>query len=138
MGHRGQPLMAFLLHVIDADTGCVAELEFSDADRELLDLQMLRCVACGGLEHFARWLSFSLKSSLPSVLDYGLRPPSEAQVHFALAIARTLGVALPPDVLRYRGAMHDFISSHKDAFDAQRKTRRITTSDTEPGEGSPD
>ena len=86
--------MAFLLHVIDADTGCVAELEFSDADRELLDLQMLRCVACGGLEHFARWLSFSLKSSLPSVLDYGLRPPSEAQVHFALALLMMLEIQL--------------------------------------------
>lgn len=130
--------MTFLIYVVDADTGCVAELDFSDSDRELLDLQMLRCVACGGLEHFARWLSFSLKSSLPSVLDYGLRPPSEAQVHFALAIARTLGVSLASDVLRYRGAMHDFISSHKDAFDAQRKTRRVTASDTEPGEGSPD
>lgn len=130
--------MAFLIHVIDADTGCVAELEFSDSDRDLLDLQMLRCVTCGGLEHFARWLSFALKSSLPSALDYELRPPSVPQMHFALAIARTLGVALAPDVLRYRGAMHEFISTHRDAFDAQRKIGRINASETEPGEGRPD
>ena len=130
--------MTFLIYVVDADTGCVAELDFSDSDRELLDLQMLRCVTCGGLEHFARWLSFALKSSLPSALDYELRPPSEPQMHFALAIARTLGVALAPDVLRYRGAMHEFISTHKDAFDAQRKSHRIANSETEPPEGNSD
>lgn len=130
--------MAFVIHVIDADTGYVAELEFSDSDRELLDLQMLRCMTYGGLEHFARWLSFALKSSLPSALDYELRPPSEPQMHFALAIARTLGVALAPDVLRYRGAMHEFISKHKDAFDAQRKSRHIADSETEPPQGKSD
>lgn len=127
--------MAFLLHVIDPHTGSVAELEFSDADRELLELQMMRCIECGGLEPFARWLSFALKSSLPTVVDYGLRPPSEAQMNFALAIARTLGVSLPPDVLRYRGAIHDFISSHKEAFDTHRKTRPTTAPESKHTEG---
>lgn len=123
--------MAFLLQLIDPQTGCVAELEFADPDRELLDLQMARCVESGGLEPFARWLSFALKSSLPSVVDYGLRPPSEAQINYALSIARTLGVPLSPDVLRYRGAMHDFISSNKEAFDSHRKTRHIAASEPE-------
>ena len=53
-------------------------------------------------------------------MDYDLRLPSQAQVNFATAIARSLGLALAPEVLRYRGCMHDFLSAHKDAFNERR------------------
>lgn len=112
----------FQLHVVDTETGQAVEVGFSDSDRELLERQKSRCLSSGGLELFARWLSLALGSSLKAVVDYDLRPPSEAQVNYATAIARALALALPPDVLRYRGAMHEFLTSNKDAFDARRRT----------------
>ena len=121
--------MSFQLHVIDIQTGCEAELVFPESDLELLTRQMSRCVEYGGFELFARWLSNALASSLPDLVDYDLRPPSDAQVKFAMAIARTLGVVLTPDVLRYRGAMHEFLSSHKDAFETRRRARSRVKSD---------
>jgi hypothetical protein len=113
--------MAFQLHVLDTAAGIAAEIEFSDADRDLLELQMKRCVNDGGLELFARWIAQAVSTSLPTVADYELRPPSDAQVNFAMAIVRTLGVALPSDVLKYRGAMHQFLTTHKEDFEIRRK-----------------
>lgn len=114
--------MSFQLCLVDMQTGHAVEVGFSDSDRELLARQKTRCETDGGLEFFAQWLSLALGSSLPTVVDYDLRPPSEAQVHFATAIARALALSLPPDVLRYRGPMHEFLSSHKDAFEARRRS----------------
>lgn len=130
--------MAVFLHAIDAETGYTVELVLPDAEHELLELQMARCVANGGFDAFAQWLSQALGALLPTVVDYTLRPPSEAQTKFAMAIARTLGLALSPDALRYRGVMHEFISSHAPAFLASRKGR--TESAVESGQrfGEPD
>lgn len=111
--------MSFQLCLVDTQTGHAVEVGFSDSDRELLTRQKMRFGTDGGLDIFAQWLSLALGSSLPTVVDYDLRPPSEAQVNFATAIARALALSLPPDVLRYRGPMHEFISSHIDAFEAR-------------------
>ena len=121
--------MSFLLCVIDPETGQAVEVALSDSDWELLNRQRARCVTDGGPEFFAQWLSLALSSSLPTVVDYELRPPSEAQVSFATAIARALALAVPPEVLRYRDAMHDFLSSHKEAFDARRRSGARQTAD---------
>jgi hypothetical protein len=115
--------MSLELHLIDVASGWTAEVVLPEPDLELLTRQMVRCVEYGGLELFASWFSSALASSLPTLVDYDLRPPTEAQVKFAMAIARTLRVVLTPDVLRYRGAMHEFLSNHKDAFDARRRVR---------------
>jgi len=116
-------MMPFQLHVIDVDTGWSSEVVLVDADQELLGRQMARCVEQAGLDWFAEWLSRTLVAALPDAVDYDLKPPSEAQVNYATAIARALRVSLTPDVLRYRGAMHDFLSTHKEAFDTRRKAR---------------
>lgn len=116
-------MMAFQLHIIDVDTGWTAEVVLADADQELLGRQMARCVEQAGLDWFAQWLGRTLVAALPDAVDYDLKPPSEAQVNYAMAIARALRVSLTPDVLRYRGAMHEFLSTHKEAFDTRRKSR---------------
>lgn len=112
--------MRIEIHVIDPTTGETAKVVFAEALHESLVLQMARFMECGGLEKFARWLSDALGAALPTAVDYDLRPPSEAQLKFALDMARTLGVALAPDVLKFRGAMHDFLASHKEALDQRR------------------
>lgn len=130
--------MSVQLHVIDVESGWTAEVVLPEPDLELLTRQMSRCVEYGGLDLFARWLSSALASSLPGLVDYDLRPPSEPQVNYAMAIARTLRVVLTPEVLRYRGAMHEFLSTHKDAFDARRRARSAGTEGTPRSEANGD
>ena len=50
------------------------------------------------------------------VLDPDLRPPTEAQVKFALDIARELSINLPGEALQFRGAMSEFINRHSSLF----------------------
>lgn len=108
------------IQVVDRETGWLEELCLADHDADLLSLQLERHLERGLPDGFTRWLAYVISTSLPESVDYDLRPPSEAQVKFATAIARTLGLALPPDVLRYRGPMHEFLTAHKDAFNARR------------------
>jgi hypothetical protein len=114
------------IQVVDEDTGWLQELALIDHDQALLSLQLERQLERGTPEAFARWLMYLISAALPDSVDYDLRPPSQAQVNFATAIARALGLALPSDVLRYRGPTHEFISTHKDTFNARRPTARST------------
>ena len=112
------------IQVLDQKTGWLEELCLADHDVDLLSLQLERHLERGLPEGFTRWLAFVISTSIPDSVDYDLRPPSEAQVNFATAIARTLGLALPPGVLRYRCPMHEFLSAHKDAFNDRRGVTR--------------
>lgn len=112
------------IHVVDQETGWLEELCLADHDEDLLSLQLARHLERGPPEAFARWLAYVISASIPESVDYDLRPPTEAQVKFATAIARSLGLALPAEVLRYRGPMHEFLSAHKDAFNDRRGAPR--------------
>lgn len=64
-----------------------------------------------------------ISETVLDVLDPDLRPPTEAQVKFALAITRELTVNLPGEALQFRSAMHDFISRHSELFYARTNRR---------------
>jgi len=53
-----------------------------------------------------------------------LQLPSPNQIRYATDIARELGVALPADALRYRGAATDFIERFVEAFRTSREQRK--------------
>lgn len=112
------------IQVVDEETGWLEELCLADHDANLLSLQLQRHRERGLPDGFTRWLAYVISASIVESVDYDLRPPSQAQVKFATDIARTLGVVLPPDVLRFRGPMHEFLSVHKDAFNARRTGSR--------------
>ena len=44
-------------------------------------------------------------------LDYDLRPPSQAQIQYAVAIARREGLEIPADVLKKKVAMASSLTS---------------------------
>lgn len=113
-----------LVQVIDLETGSVCDLTLSDHDDALLVLQRDRHIERGVPDDFARWLSSAISAALPDRVDYDLRAPSPAQISFATAMARSLGLALPADVLRYRGCMHEFLSANKEAFNQCRMRGR--------------
>lgn len=104
------------IHIHDQETGWTEELVLGDHAYELLALQLECYLEQGTSDTFAHWLAHALSGALPEAVMYELRPPSEAQTKYAMAIARTLGLPLPPEVLRYRGAMHTFLAANTDAF----------------------
>lgn len=104
------------LLVCDVETGGAEEIGLSAESQELLELQMAHCAEAGGSDAFLQWIGAAISGSLSSTVAYQLRPPSAAQVGYATAIARTLGLAIAPQVIRYRGHMHEFLSSHADEF----------------------
>jgi hypothetical protein len=104
------------LQLLDQDTGWIAHVALPHAVEDLLDKQFELCVEGGNAEDFLRWFAQALATGLPEAVSYELRPPSSAQVSFATAIARGLNIPLPPEVLRYRGPMHDFLERYANSF----------------------
>lgn len=95
---------------------------------EALDVQRERaCREESDLAFVAR-LSECFATSLAACLDADLQPPTDSQVKYAVDIVRELGVSLPADALRFRGAAHEFIDRFEDSFRASRERRKRMTS----------
>jgi len=94
---------------------------------EALSVQRER--ACGDEVDlaFVERLSECFANSLAACLDADLQLPTDSQVKYAMDIARELGVSLPADALRFRGAAHEFIDRFKDSFRVSRERRRHVT-----------
>lgn len=99
-------------------------LPMDDRLEEALGVQRERvCRDESDLAFVAR-LSECFATSLAACLDTDLQLPTDSQVKYALDIARELGVSLPADALRFRGAAHEFIDRFKDSFHVSRERRR--------------
>ncbi|WP_198148893.1 hypothetical protein [Luteibacter yeojuensis] len=70
-------------------------------------------------------LSECFASSLAECLDPDLKLPTEAQIRYATDISRDLGVSIPAEVFRFRGAMSEFI----ERFAERHKNRRHNRTD---------
>lgn len=93
--------------VLDDDSGIPIPLD--DDVREAWILQFDRASACDGVDVLCDRLAECFAHSLAECLDPDLKPPTEPQVRYATDISRRLGVALPAEALRFRGAMAEFI-----------------------------
>jgi hypothetical protein len=83
-------------------------------------------------EVFAGRISNCIADSLGKCLDVDLQLPTASQVKYATDIARELGIALPSEALRYRGAAHEFIDRFRQAFGASCQRKRSPTSESSP------
>lgn len=77
---------------------------------------------------FMERLSVCISNSLAACLDVDLQLPTDNQLKYATDIARELGMSLPADALRFRGAAHEFIDRFETTFRASRERRRSTAS----------
>lgn len=105
--------------MFDDDGGISIPLD--DCIREAWVLQYGRAESAGAIDGFRERLAACFASSLTECLDHDLKPPTDAQVKYATAIARDLGVALSPEVLRFRGAMAQFIERFAEAHKQRRR-----------------
>jgi hypothetical protein len=87
---------------------------------EALDVQRARASRSEMVDALVQRLSTCFANSLTECLDTDLRLPSQSQLGYAMDIARELGVAIPADALRYRGAMGEFINRFADSFNQRR------------------
>jgi hypothetical protein len=107
MGHR----------ITDLEGAWEIEVPIRNATLEALRLQIQRVqqrdVFLGPV---CERIGQRISESVLDVLDPDLRPPTEAQVKFALDIARELSVNLPGEALQFRCAMHEFINRYQSLF----------------------
>ena len=102
------------------DEGQGIPIPLDDLAEEAWTLQLGRAAAQGGVESLSTRLATCFATTLVECLDADLKPPTEAQLKYATAIARDLNVGLPSEALRFRGAMAAFL----DRFAAAHKQRR--------------
>ena len=105
------------LKIADLDGGWEIEVPIRGATLEALRLQLYRLRQPGSnpAQLYER-IGERFAESVLEVLDIDLRPPTEAQINFAVAVARELGVNLPGEALQYRGPMTDFLDRFTPLF----------------------
>lgn len=97
-------------------------IPIDDCIREAWTLQYDRAYLSGGIDRFRERLAVCFAISLTQFLDSDLQPPTSAQMAYATSIARELGVALPAEALRFRGAMSDFIDRFSETLNRKRRS----------------
>jgi hypothetical protein len=100
----------------------VVPIPLDDFVQEAWMLQYNRASFQGAMDGFMERLAACFASSLAECLDPDLKLPTESQLKYATVIARDLGVALPSEALRFRGAMGEFIDRFAEAHKRRRRT----------------
>jgi len=99
------------------------ELFISDPLERALALQWERLKDRSVRDAFCRRMAAQLETVLPDSLDWDIKEPTPAQVTYAMAISKKLGVAIPSDALRFRGPMHEFLELNAPILKAAAKGR---------------
>ena len=100
--------------VLDDDSDIPLPLD--EPTRAAWLVQCGRAEIDGATERLRQRLAQCFATSLMECLDADLRPPSAAQLKYATDLARTLGISLPAEAIRFRGEIMDFIDRHKEAL----------------------
>lgn len=96
-------------------------IPLDDPISEAWAIQYGRALQTGSIESFQARLAQCFATSLIECLDADLKPPTPAQVQYATDIARQLGIPVPPEVLRFRGSMGQFIDRFSEALRQKRR-----------------
>ncbi|HET6912242.1 MAG TPA: hypothetical protein VFH71_02735 [Rhodanobacteraceae bacterium] len=100
------------LRLVDDDLDLSVDIPVAWDIKEALGIQMQRCLSASTNSPF----EWRLLTSLNSILDADLQPPTPKQVSYAMGIAKALAISLPGEALRYRGAMSQFLGRHAPAY----------------------
>ncbi len=114
------------LRIADGDGSFELEVPIDGPVMESLRIQVARLQSLQD-RYPAVITSLALKVQLAiiDVVDPDLRPPSQAQVDYAIAIARELNVSLPGEALMFRCAMGEFLDRYSLLFKNRKRGVRI-------------
>lgn len=99
--------------------------------QEALDVQRERAFRNDLDVSFLDRLAASISNALAECLDTDLQLPTSNQVRYASDIARELGIGLPADALRFRGAAHEYIDRFEEDFKKSRLSHLSATQRSE-------
>jgi hypothetical protein len=119
------------LQIVAPEHGLCIEVRLREHDIELIGAQLTRLQSRAERESFLARIRDSFSRVLLDVVDRELKPPSPAQIAYAVHIAKEMGLAVPPEVLRYRCSARAFLEEHVPRFQAAR--RRELRGPDEPG-----
>lgn len=102
--------MALLL--IDPDYDLLIALDATPGLLESVQEQWSRLRHDPERESFGARLSERVLPILADCLDWDLKPPTSAQISFAVSIAKKLQLEIPSGVLQRRSDMADFLDTH--------------------------
>lgn len=112
------------LLLVDTQSDLFIEIPVVESLAEALNIQWERLPDEAARDAFGARFGPRLGSALGESLDWDLRAPTPAQVAYATAISRAIAVALPSEVLRYRGKMAEFLDQHNQAFKDRGSARK--------------
>lgn len=99
------------------------ELVVAEHVEKALALQWERLKDKADREAFCRRMSQQLDNVIPEAIDWDIKEPTPAQVSYAMVLSKQLDVPIPPEALRYRGQMHEFLEKHSQ-LSKERRTAR--------------
>ena len=99
------------LMLLDPERGVMLELPLEAGVLESPQEQCSRADPVK-LQRLANRVAQAVGPVVDMYLDYDLRPPSQAQIQYAVAIARREGLEIPADVLKKKVAMGKFLDQH--------------------------
>jgi hypothetical protein len=113
------------IRIADDDGGWEITVPLDIAVSEALRVQIARIQSDDShLPQLTRRIAERMAVSILEVLDYDLKPPTPAQVSYALAIARDLNVNLPGEALLFRGAMSEFLDRYVALFNERQEQNK--------------
>lgn len=113
--------MALLL--IDPDYDLLLDLGATPGFLEALQEQWQRLGYDPERQEFAARISRRLLPVLSDCLDWDLKPPTSAQVSYAVSIARKLNIEIPAKVLQRRSDMGVFLDTNTDPLIGTKRAR---------------
>lgn len=120
------------LRLVDDDLGISMDIALSWDNREALAIQIERCLSLGPNSPFG----WRLVKCLIQLIDSDLQRPTPSQLSYATSIAKALSIPMPPEVLRYRGSMRQFLLCYSGFLKEarERATLRSAPEGSMPGE----
>ena len=99
------------LRLVDDDRDVSVALPLDPVSREALGIQLERA-------SHAPTNSFEVRlvRRMIELVDPDLQPPTQKQTAYALSIAKVIGIPVPAEALRFRGAMTEFLRRFSDVY----------------------
>lgn len=115
------------LYLVDPGLDMSIELFISEPVERALALQWERLKDRSAQDAFCRRMTAQLESVIPESIDWDIKKPTPAQLSYAVVLSKQLGVTIPPEALRYRGTMHEFLEKRSQEMKVRREAKQGDT-----------
>jgi hypothetical protein len=118
-----EPAADCSLHLVDDRGEVISSFSINSILLESFKGYLQACAQTAYRAQLQNNLASAMQAAVQQVLPYHLRQPSDAQISYAVGIARALGIPVPPEVLSQRWAIHDFLDRHVPEFKSKQGAR---------------